>query len=248
MFFFTFLKVESLKNILFLSILLVFSFQAGAEVPFHSESELGSTIVSGNTQTSTLNAADKTSYQTNDNVYKFSARYLQATANGIESAKNWDGSLRYERRLAENFSIYASFGLDSDIYSNYVQRNNYDLGGKYFLSQSKETNWFAELGYRNSYAQFVTPGPNAQSNIIRVYSEFSQQLALNSSAKFWFEYLPNLSDRDDYRFNFEPSVSVMLNEIFSLKAADLFKYQNELPPNFKKYMDSFFTLSLVSKF
>lgn len=237
-----------MKRLTLLLFVNIFAFGAIADTVWHNEAEIGSTIVTGNSQTSTLNAADKTAFKWDENSFKFNARYLQASANGVESAKNWDGAIRYERALTLVISAYASFGLDSDIYSGYVQRANYDIGGKYILSASPATNWSAELGYRNSFAQFVTPAPNAQSNFVRVYSEINQTLAANSSFKFWFEYLPNVADSSDYRFNFEPSVTLMLSDMFSLKAADLIKYQNQLPPKFSQYLDSFFTLSLVSKF
>lgn len=215
---------------------------------WNDETELGSTIVSGNTSTETYNAGDKTSYQFDQNIFKFSGRYLQSKANGLESAKNWDASLRYERELDASFAVFASFGLSSDIYSGYVQRNDFDLGGKYFLSKSTDTNWSVEAGYRNSFTQFTTASPNPQANYVRIYSEATQVITEGITGKLWVEYLPNLTDTDSYLLNAEPSVSIMLNKLLSLKGADLFKYTNTLPKGFSKHLDSFFTLSIVAKF
>jgi putative salt-induced outer membrane protein YdiY len=225
---------------------LCLSTNAFADV--HNESELGSTIVSGNTSSETYNLGQKTNFELDGNIFKLRGRYLGARANGGESARNWDAEFRYERRLTETLSSYASHLLESDIFSGYVQRNSYDIGLKYFFAQSPDTTWFAELGYRNSFTQYVTPTPNAQSNYLRIYTEFSQAISDGIVGKLWTEYLPSFTDSNDYLINGEPSISIMLNHSLSLKAADLFKYHNVLSPTFTKRLDSFFTLSLVAKF
>ncbi len=231
-----------------LTAILVSGLSLTAQAQWQNESELGSTIVSGNSSSETYNAAQKTNYMIDGNLFKASARYLQSRANGVESARNWDAGLRYERSLNEKTSIFVAHELESDIFSGYVQRNSYDIGLKYFFAQSPDTNWSAELGYRNSFTQYVTPTPNAQSNYLRLYSEVSQIISDGITAKLWAEYLPSLTDNNDYLINGEPSVSIMLNHSLSLKAADLFKYHNILPTTFTKRLDSFFTLSLVAKF
>jgi len=237
-----------MKILVLLLTLSFLSLPVLADQQWTDETEIGSTIVSGNASIETYNVGDKTSYQFDQNVFKFMGRYLQSRANGVESAKNWDASLRYERDLIADFSVFVSHGLSSDIYAGYVQRNDYDLGGKYFLIKSPETTWSAEVGYRNSFTQFTGPSPNPQANYLRLYSEASQVIVEGIAGKLWFEYLPNLSNSDYYLFNAEPSVSVMLNKLLSLKAADLFKYTNTLPIGFSKHLDSYFTLSLVAKF
>ena len=213
-----------------------------------NESELGSTIVSGNTSSETYNVGQKSNFEIDGNSFKLRGRYLGARANGVESARNWDAEFRYERRLTETLSSYASHLLESDIFAGYVQRNSYDIGLKYFFSESPDTTWFAELGYRNSFTQYVTPTPNAQSNYLRVYSEVSQTISEGIVGKLWVEYLPSFTDNNDYLINGEPSLSIMMNKTLSLKVADLFKYHNVLAPTFTKRLDSFFTLSLVAKF
>jgi putative salt-induced outer membrane protein YdiY len=239
--------VKLLSLSAFIIVVLTTSSVYADESPWHDETEIGTAIVSGNTNTQTINGADKTSFQWDNNVIKLTGRYLQSSANGLQSALNWDTSLRYERILDEKFSLFTSYGLESDVFSGYIQRNNFDLGGKYYFSKSPDTTWTGELGYQNSFTQYVTPTTDAQSNYVRVYSEVNQIIMEGISGRLWAEYLFSVSDSKDYLFNAEPSITMMVNKIFSLKTAYLMKYHNNAPAGFKQ-LDSFYTLSVVAKF
>lgn len=220
------------------------------DIGFHDDSELGTAIVSGNTNSETYNAQEMMAYKWEQNIAKISARYLEARANGVQSAQNWDGSLRYERVLSEVFEGFAAHTLDSDVFSGYVQRNSFDLGVKYFLTKSDDTKWWVEGGYRYIFTHYPSSLPDTVNNAVRLYTEIVQNLTKTSSFRFWVEYIPSFTNSQDYLLNTEPSISVMLNDVFSLKAAYLFKYHNFLPSGSlaTKYLDTVFTTSLVAKF
>ena len=224
-----------------------------ATLGFTDESQLGSAVVSGNSNSQTINAEQSNSYSWDRNVAKFSARYLNTSANGVESARSWDGSLRFERVVAPEVNIFAAHTVESDIYSGYVQRNSFDLGAKYFFTQSDDTKWSAEFGYRYFYTHYVQPSPDSVDNAARIYSEFFQTLGKNSSFKFYAEYVQSLTNTQTYLINSEPSLSVMLNNVLSIKIAYLVKYTNAVysnynPKNLTTGLDTIFTTSLVAKF
>jgi putative salt-induced outer membrane protein YdiY len=245
---------------IFLFCLSGFAFPAGAFAAFSDESELGVAIVGGNSSTETYNAKQTNVYEWDRNVAKGNFRYLNTKVGGTDTARSWDGSLRYEREFSDVINGFTSYGLESDVFAGYVQRNNFDLGVKYFFSKSEETKWFAEAGYRNIATHYPASQPDSTSNSLRVYSEVTQALNKTSAFKFWAEYIPTLSSNltgnpgyqasQDYQGNAEASVTSLLNDIFSLKAAYLFKYKNYLPPTSPatKYLDTLFTTSLVAKF
>lgn len=218
--------------------------------PWAHESELGITTVGGNTKTESYNLKQKTSYTFDLNKFTLAARYLKTKSGGVESARNWDGSIRYDREISARFSIFASNGLESDVFAGYVQRTNYDLGATYAIVKSEPTNWIAEAGYRYTDTQFtVRPVGTADvSHLLRIFSEVNQTLGKQASARFWVEYLPNLSEEDEYRVNLEPSIVAQLTGIFSLKTGYLIKYQNRITAPVTERTDSFFTTSLVAKF
>lgn len=220
---------------------------APAPSPWTNESELSLVSVTGNTESESYTGKQKTTYTFDKNLLAASGRYLQTKSAGVETARAWDAGLRYERALTDWWSIYAGYGAESDVYAGYVQRDNADLGGKYFLTKEEKTTWFAELGYR-----YTTENPKAgekfSTSYGRLYSEFTQSFDKAWTFKLWAEYLPNFSKSEAYLANAEPSISVMLSEIFSLKSAYLIKYQNVPTAPTGKHVDSMFTTSLVAKF
>ena len=98
---------------------------------------------------------DPEQYQFDLNLLKLTGSYLAtrslSSGNYIETAKSWDAGLRYERKIWEVFGAFADHIIESDIYAGYIQRNNSDLGGKYFLVKAKDLTWSAEAGYRYTF-------------------------------------------------------------------------------------------------
>ncbi|MES2855445.1 MAG: DUF481 domain-containing protein, partial [Bdellovibrionota bacterium] len=144
------------------------------------------------------------------------------------------------------WGYYVAYGSESDRASGYLQRDNADIGAKYFLIKSEPLDWITELGYRLTKTQ-PTTGDVINENFGRVYTEVRKTLRSDLLAKFWVEYLPNFRDPQAYLVNLEPSLMVTLSEIFSMKTSYLYKYNNGVRDPLKKG-EAFFTTSLVAKF
>ncbi|MCK6599659.1 MAG: DUF481 domain-containing protein [Bdellovibrionaceae bacterium] len=238
-----------MKKIFFLVILLGITAFAAEDSSWKHESEASVVQVGGNTTSESYSAKQKTSYKIETHVLTGSARYLQAKANQLETAKQWDASLRYEKELGEKWGVFLQHGAENDTFAGYVQRDNTDMGGKYFFLKEADRNFFGELGYRYTKTQFVA-GDVSFSNSARVYLEYGVKLNESVTGKIWLEYLPNLksSESDDYLLNYEPSINVMMNQILSLKVSYLVKYHNKTKTDSEKKEDTTFTTALVAKF
>ena len=260
-----------LFNISFGFALLVFfssGLAFGTDPGFHDESEVGAAIVSGNSNSETYDLKQMNYYDWSDNLVKFTARYLNARATSgtgvaqtplTNTALSWDSFLRYERVLDPAISVFADYGLESDVFNGYVQRNDVDLGGKYFFAKSEDTTWSAEAGYRNISTHYPASQPDSNTSNVRLYSEISQLWKKTTTFKFYVEYIQAVASNNssanytvgqDYQLNTEPSVTVLMSQILSLKASYLFKYMNYLPQGSTatKYLDTIFTTALVAKF
>lgn len=229
------------------ALLSVLSISAFAAEPLAGEAEAGAIVVSGNSESENYNGKGKLVYTQEKNIYTTFGRYLQATANGVESSLQWDLGIRYERELTDYISMYVGYKAESDIYNGYVQRDSADIGGKYYFIKSDTQNWVFELGLRNSKTNPTSTASVANENFGRLFSEYNQSFDKTLSFRYWAEYLPNLTDSDGYMANTEASLSVMLNSVFSLKFAYLLQYQN-VPPSGGKYTTSTTTMNLVAKF
>lgn len=220
-----------------------------------NEAELALVTTSGNTETESYSGKQKTTYVQEVNSYSLSGRYLQTKTAGVETAKSWDAYGRYERALSTYWSAFVQYGAEADPYAGYIQRDNADIGGKYFFYKEDTLNLFAEAGYRSTNTQFAgaptatppVPGSVARENFGRLYVEYAQKITETLSVRYWVEYLPNFTNSTAYFVNTEPSATVMLNSIFSLKTAYLIKYRNEVTAG-AEYADKTFTTSIVAKF
>lgn len=223
--------------------------EPAAEVKSHfrHESEASLVQVTGNTETESYSAKQKTTYAFDLNSFTLTGSYLRTKSFAVETARSWDLSLRYEREISSMWSAFVQQGAESDIYSGYIQRDNSDIGAKYFIIKSEPQNFFAELGYRY-IKTYTNAGVSNYSNSGRLYVEYSQVFNETVKGQLWVEYLPNFKESDQYQFNYEPSVSVMLSKIFSLKLSRLVKYQNVPPAGANKKEDARFTTSLVAQF
>lgn len=220
--------------------------------PWVHESEASIVIVGGNTTSESYSAKQKTNYKFDANLLVATGRYLQARSGGVETAKQWDAALRYERELSSVWSVFAQYGAESDFFAGHVQRDNIDVGGKYHFIKDDVQNFFFEIGYRNTSTNLTvsspTRGKHYSSDFGRVYTEYNRKLNETVGGKLWAEYLPDLNNSEAYLINYEPSMSVMLTQTFSLKVGYLVKYHNSTTAVNEKKTDTTFTTALVAKF
>jgi putative salt-induced outer membrane protein len=228
-------------------VLLTVSAQAEeAKQGIGSEAEAGVVLTTGNTQTSTISFKDVSTYKLDKNNFLFNANFLTASNRGSEQAYQWGLGVRYERDLNDRFGVFVGQLLQSDKYQNINQRYATDIGGKYTFEKTEQLSWFAEFGYRFTRENYPYGFKNI--NFLRAYHEVSKSWTKNYTVKWWFEYLPNLTQWKAYQFNSELSISTVLSDLFSLKSAYLFRYYNEPPIGVSQKTDTTFTTSLVAKF
>ena len=231
---------------LFLAVAAVCLLSQSSFAAFTNESTLGVVSAGGNTQTSSISAKQKNEVKWEKNSARAFADFLTASSKGNQSAYSWSLGARYERELSEDFAVYLGQKVDSDKYQNILQRYSSDVGGKYSFNKTEKLIWFSELGYRFSRENY--PYGFKNFNFARIYNEVEGLLSKSMSAKWWIEFLPNLTDSNAYQLNTEASVSATLSEIFSLKLAYLIKYNNTPPTGTVFKTDSVFTTALVAKF
>lgn len=212
-----------------------------------NESEVTLVDAKGNSISNAFGAKQQNAYMWDGNVVKGQARYFSSTSNGVESARNWDLALRYERELTGVWAVYAGQGLESDTFAGFERRYNTDVGGRYTLQKTPEFGWFAEAGYRFT-DQHNNDNSILSSNFGRLYTEASYTVTESSAVKLWVEYLPNFSHKEAYMFNSEFSLNAALSSLLSLKVAYLLKYNNEPPAPATEYLDRLLTTSLIAKF
>ena len=227
--------------------LLLLCMSMFAQAQITNESEAGIASANGNTKTQTYTVKQQNSYEWNKNIFSFKSRYLNAKANGEETARYFMAGLRYERELSNRFGVFGGETFEKDKFANIDKRLITDAGGKYRFIDSDDTKFFSELGYRYMHEERLDDS-FAFSNYGRVYSEWEHKWNGNFSTKYWAEYLPNFSVNKDWQFNSELSVSAVLSKVFSLKSGLLLRYDKLPAPGVEYNTDTLFTTALVAKF
>jgi putative salt-induced outer membrane protein len=212
-----------------------------------NESELGIASANGNTRTQTYAFKQLNDYKWEKNVASFKSRYLNASANGVETARYFMLGLRYEKELSNHFGIFLGETFEKDKFAGIDKRLMTDLGGKYRFIETETMKFFSELGYRYMHEDRLDDS-KAFSNYGRVYTEWEHKWNTNFSTKYWAEYLPNFTDNKDWLFNSELSMAAVLNNVFSLKSGILLRYDHSPAPGVLYETDTLFTTALVAKF
>jgi putative salt-induced outer membrane protein len=214
--------------------------------PFAAEAEAGTVMVSGNSESQSYATKGKASYVNGLDNYTASGHYIQITANGVESALNWDAGVRYDRQINNYLGAFLGYKGESDIYAGYLQRDSTDIGAKYSLIKEETLNWTVEAGYRYAKTQPRVGAPLYES-FGRLYTEIHKDFDKKYTLKYWAEYLPNFTNTEGYQLNTEASLNIMLTSVFSLKTAYLLQYLN-VPPAGGKHSTTTTTMNLVAKF
>lgn len=234
-----------MKSISFFLISLLLTTSAFASLT--NESELGVASANGNTKTQSYTFKQLNEYKWDNNVARFNGRYLNARANGVETARYLTTGLRYENLVSNHWSFFMGETLEKDKFANIDQRLITDAGTKYRFIDSENTKFFSELGYRYMHEDRLDDSTN-YSNMGRAYTEWEHKWNQSFSTKYWAEYLPNFSEQKDWMFNTELSLSAMLNSVFSLKTGLLIRYDHFPAPGILYKTDSLFSTALVAKF
>lgn len=232
-----------------LALLVAGKAQAQTETPspWKNESEVSVIQISGNSESESYSAKQKTSYTWDKNIFTASGKYIQTEASGLESARNWEALAAYERTITEMFAATASHGAKSDKFGGYVQRDSTDLGLKYYIFKNDVRTYFFGAAYGMGKNIKDTTDQKKYTTNGKANFELTEQL--NESVKLGFKvnYSVNLKDQDFYFLEYEPSLTVSMTKILSLKVSQNTKYQNKPAAGLKKE-DRALTTAIVANF
>ena len=250
-----------MKLVLVLSILSLTLFAQDKEAKALShESALSAVQTGGNAVSESYDFSTDTSYKPGTREYRLFGNYTLAYADdpeveGIdkeETARNWKVGAEATQDLTEKVGATVGQSYEGNEFAGYKQRENSDLGLKYRFIRTDKIKSSFELGYRYTTEMRTTRDDDGKDvfsfNKANLYFTISQKLNEQVSYKFWIQYLPNFTEAEDYQINFEPSLTVKMSDILSLRVAYKGQYDNQLNPGVEERLDHTTTTALVAKF
>ncbi|MFG1481319.1 DUF481 domain-containing protein [Halobacteriovorax sp. HFRX-2_2] len=232
-----------MKKILVMAIL----FGQFAHAQFKSEDEVTFIASGGNTNKKTYDFASRNSYKWETNTLTFNGTYSYGESDDEVDDENWSALLRFDHVLSKKVDIFAADLFESDRFKGFWARNNIDVGFKYKFIDEDKFKMLAELGYRYTRENFVQNEPDNHEQKLRLYYEVSKELRKGVTARYWLEYIPSVQHSENYIINMEPSIRMLINSTFSLKAGVLWEYENQ-PVEGRDQHDYKTTISLLANF
>lgn len=241
-------------------LLAIMSFAAFAQDPFKYSNESNLSIIQtgGNTNLQTYDAKTENYLKRKKEEYNLGGHYVLGESEieedgetiKRETARNWDVHGQYTRKFREVWGGFISVKIESDEFSGYEQRNNYDLGGRYTFASTDEFESYFELSYRYTEEYPVEIGERNvfYDNKGRLFYQLTNKPSPQLSYKFWIEYIPNFSRSEDYIISGAPSIASTLTDIFSLQVSYKVIYDNEPAVEGNEKTDYTFSTTLVAKF
>lgn len=216
---------------------------------FSHESTLSLLNSGGNSDLQTYNFDTENIWRFRVHKINLSGHYTYGKSQGVESARNWSGGLRYDYFFTPQFSGLIGEQIEGDKFQGVDVRYNTDLGVSYLFFENKNSGLKGEVGYRYTYEKSIIEEDGSENyQKGRTYLEYRYTFAPHLSARLWVEYLPNFSESSDYTIRFSPSLRVVLSSLFSLSLSYQGNYDNEPAVAGRKKYDYQYTTGLIAKF
>jgi putative salt-induced outer membrane protein len=236
---------QVLRNAL-ISIIAFLSFNTYAE--FKSSSEASSIITGGNTELKTYLVKTENKWTKEKNIFSINGNYTYGESSNVTSAERWAIGIRYDRVLSKQIDAFIGELVESNRFAGFSRRYNTDAGLKAKLLKNEKTEAFVEAGFRYTVEKKKDPNiKDDKDSKGRGYFEIKRVINESVNGRFWIEYVPNFTTSKDYLINLEPSLSVAMNNVFSLKFAFLWNYDNLPAPGNGKH-DYAYTTGVIANF
>lgn len=215
--------------------------------PFEFSADIGFVSTSGNSTVMTLTGGDELTFVHASWAYRQTFSVVYGTIRDTVETSRWRGGLRAERSFTRQVGAYALINFDKDRFSGIEARLEEGVGAAITAINAVTQKLDFELGL--SAVQSHAIAGLADRNFLagrtkgtyrRIFSEkrYVQQLV---------EYLPNLQNGTDWRFNSETALIAPVSSHIGLKVAYLYYYQH-LPEFGFGNTDRLFSTSLQISF
>ena len=104
-----------------------------------------------------------------------------------------------------------------------------------------------DVAYRYTIERERYSQDNRYASKSRIFFFYEKEKSKDLKFTAEFEYLPNLSESDDYQLKFKPSLTSKLSTLFSMKSSFEWKFDNS-PVQDRKKDDYAFVLTFLADF
>ncbi|MFI9652435.1 DUF481 domain-containing protein [Guyparkeria halopsychrophila] len=205
--------------------------------------ELGASITTGNTESSTVNGKFAVGYVTGPWTHRFRLEAMQASEDGDDTANRALGEFESNYALTERDYLFGVLRATHDEFSGYKYQSSLAAGYGRKIWLSERGYWDAEIGPGVRIAE-TEDGERGTNAIVRLSSGFEYRLS--DYAKF-NQDVTVLAGQDNTEIESVTGLSTSLTETLAMKLSYTVAHNTDVPAGTEK-TDTYTSVNLVYNF
>lgn len=197
----------------------------------------------GNTDSTTLGASNLFTWTRNKWTLLLPAGALNTKSNGVRTAEQYYAGEKVEFKIDARNYLFERYQWERNVFAGFAHRHDLSGGVGREWFKTPTDNFLTELG-----AGYINEQRVASDRVTfgsgRGYAKYAHKLSATADFSQDAEYLHNLKESKDYRFNAETALTAALTTRMSLKLSYALKFRNTPPPAFGK-TDTLTAVSLI---
>lgn len=214
-----------------------------AESPWTGSAELGASMSTGNTESSTINGKFKLGYVTGPWTHRLRLETIQSSEDGEDTANRTLGEFESNYALTERDYLFGVLRGTHDEFSGYKYQTSVAAGYGRKIWISERGSWDAEIGPGVRIAE-TEDGERETNAIARVSSSFDYRIS--DFAKF-NQDVTVLAGQDNTEIESVTGLSTSLTETLAMKLAYTVQHNTDVPAGTEK-TDTYTSVNLVYNF
>lgn len=221
---------------------------------FSSDTRIGVTNMTGNTQSIAINGTSDTRYRVKrvENSWHAGAFYSHVFSSSTNAALGTSvryiyGSYRLDYYLTNRFTVFGGGGGYTDELKGIELAGQGFAGVRYYLLMSPSYYFSTSLGYNYTYEDVLPPDRNRHINSAALMLDYEHDIRDNLKLEEHVEVLENVQDGRDIRINSDTSLRVSFTKHLGIALGFLIRFDNQPPAGFKK-LDTITSVSLAIVF
>ncbi|MFH2137555.1 MAG: DUF481 domain-containing protein [Candidatus Omnitrophota bacterium] len=213
-----------------------------------SETSLGYTRATGNTQNTQLLGSFEAERKTDKDQLTVKANTLYSSQNKKMDGQKHNGSIRYGFDFwSDQWYGFMKFEAEHDKFANIDYRLLPSAGAGYWFSDTEEWKALAELGLGLEHTEYSN-GAKESTDVVLIPRAFAEKKVFtDSTLSQEVIFYPNLDEGDQYRMRAETRFTNPLSEEMSLRCSFIDEYNSD-PAGDSKKNDTRLVTSLVYSF
>lgn len=245
-----------MRNRILLAFLFCTAVYAADEKPaplWENSGEASILLTSGNSELTTIGLGAASTYRPDPWAAKGKFNFLTSRSSGIQTAESYELSLRGERKVAQDLSLFLAVLYYKNLFAGFERRLGSELGANYRILEADGHLLSAELafGIINERLRFSTAaGTGSDERTFgdgRLGLEYKWKISESAEFSNVLSLLNNFSLADDFRLSDTAALTTVMTEILSLKVSFKVDYLNR-PVLGKKSTDTTTSVAFIAKF